>query len=259
MSLRRSSRLRLLAFATLLILAAARAEAQSPQLLDPDATRYLAMGDSIPAGYKAQPATNGYPFLLYQNGVFDRVSRTLFNNIAVVGATTEDVLLYQVPQALIPASEGGFRPQYVTLTVGGNDLASILRFAATNPGQAELAVFVQQTLLDFSRDLGAILNHLYLTLPDVRVFVANQYAVPELEDLLPGGDALIGAFNATVAQVVDGFPSRVHLVDVHGAFLDRDGLLLIERRGAGPFEVHLSNAGQRTMAQAFADVIAEHK
>src|SRR5512143_3444243 len=81
---------------------AAPASAQSPQQFDPDATRYMALGDSIAAGDKAMPATDGYAYLLYQDGVFDRVPHTLFNNISVVGATSEDLLNHQVPSAIIP-------------------------------------------------------------------------------------------------------------------------------------------------------------
>jgi hypothetical protein len=33
-----------------------------------DATRYMALGDSIAAGYKAVPVTNAYPYLLYRKG-----------------------------------------------------------------------------------------------------------------------------------------------------------------------------------------------
>src|SRR5580765_5906893 len=77
-----------------------RAFAQSPQVLDADATRYMALGDSIASGYKLAPITDGYAYLLYQEGAFDRMPHTVFNNVAAVGATSGDVLQRQVPQAL---------------------------------------------------------------------------------------------------------------------------------------------------------------
>src|ERR1043166_9298847 len=117
-------------------LSAERALAQSGQQFPDEATRYMALGDSIPAGYKALPATNGYPYVLYQGGVFDKMPQTLFCNLAVPGATSQDVLVHQVPQALIPFAEGGFHAQYITLTVGGNDLLAILRFASSGADQA---------------------------------------------------------------------------------------------------------------------------
>ena len=144
-------------------LAATPALAQSPQLSD-TAVRYMALGDSIAAGYKAQPTTQGYAFLLYQNGAFAPMALTRFNDIAAVGATSEDVLMYQVPQALIPAARGGFQPQHITLTVGGNDLAAIYRYALTHTPQ-ETQVFVQATLFSYTQNLTLILAQLTTYLP----------------------------------------------------------------------------------------------
>ena len=245
---------------TVAALAIAGTPAQAQQPAPPDATRYAALGDSIAAGFKAQPATNGYTYLLYQNGAFDRVSHTLFNNLSSVGATSKHVLDHQVPQALISATEGGFRPDYVTLTVGGNDLAAIWRFLATNPTQPELDAFIGVTIASYANNLGAILLALTTELPNVKIFVGNQYAVPEIEALLPPqANLVLTAFNQTLQAVAAPFAARVHVVDVYSAFLERQGLLLVERRGAGAFEVHLTNAGHRVMAQAFADSIAENK
>ena len=234
----------------LLVAGAAAAQQPAPD----DATRYMAMGDSIAAGYKAQPATQGYAFVLYQSGVFDRVSRTVFNNIAAVGATSQDVLDYQVPLALIPAARGGFVPGHVTLTAGGNDIADVLRFAATNP-PAAVPAYAAAALLEYQNNLIAILQALTLNAPGRKIYVGNQYAVPEIEALLPQGAQLLAFFNATTAAVVAAFPGKAFLVDVHAAFDGRQGLLLIERQSASLFEVHLTNAGHRVMAQAFADVI----
>jgi lysophospholipase L1-like esterase len=242
-------------FVLVAALVAAPVFAQSPQLAA-DATRYMAMGDSLAAGFKAQPATHGYAFLLYQSGVFDRMPHTLFNDIGTVGATSEDVLRHQVPLALIPAARGGFRPQYITLSVGGNDIAA-LRSLATAPPDEALQRFVD-ALTAYGQNLAGILRQLASQLPNVRIFVANQYTVPEIEALFPGGAQGIAAFNAVTAAVVAGVPNA-YLVDVYEAFLGRTGLLLIERRAASPFEVHLTNAGHRVMADAFADVIVAHK
>jgi lysophospholipase L1-like esterase len=240
--------------AALIVLAAAPALAQSPQQLSDSAVRYMALGDSIAAGYKAQPMTQGYAFLLYQNGAFARMPLTLFNDIAAVGATSEDVLMYQVPQALIPAARGGFQPQFLTLTVGGNDIAAIHGYSATHTPQ-ETQAFAQAALFSYTQNLTLILAQLTTYLPAAQVYVSNQYTVPELDALLPGGAAVLAAFNAATASVVGAFPNA-SLVDVYDAFLGRPGLLLIERQGASPFEVHLTNAGHRVMANAFAEVIA---
>ena len=48
-------------------------------------TRYMALGDSLAAGYGAIPVTQGYPYLLYGSGVFDTLPNTLFANASVPG------------------------------------------------------------------------------------------------------------------------------------------------------------------------------
>ena len=44
------------------------------------------------------------------------------------------------------------------------------------------------------------------------------------------------------------------VADVYSAFAGRTGLLLVERNGAGQFEVHPTNAGHRAIAAAFEAV-----
>ena len=233
--------------------------AQSPGIHAGDATRYLALGDSLAAGYKVVPVTQAYPYLLYQNGVFDHIPFTLFCNAAVPGATSRDVLLHQVPQALIPLADGGFGPKYVTLTVGGNDLLAILRFAATHQDPAEIFQFANQVLGRYAQNLGTTLVQLRSGLPNAKIFVANQYTIPEIEAVLPLTGQVIDAFNNLLSQVVGQFPNNVYVVDVYHAFLGRNSLLLVERHGASPVETHLTTTGHRVMAQAFADVIAQNK
>jgi lysophospholipase L1-like esterase len=233
----------------------AAAVAQSPQQLAGDATRYMAMGDSIAAGFKAQPMTQGYAFLLYQRGVFDRMPHTLFNDIAAVGATSQDVLDYQVPQALIPAARGGFQPQYITLTVGGNDLANILLCLAQGTPQDTC---VTLALAAYDLHMSQLLAALTTGLPNAKIFVGNLYSVPEIQASFPGGEAVLAAFNEITRTRVESLEG-VYLVDVYSAFLGRTGLLLIERRGADSLEVHLTNAGHAAMANAFAEVIEANK
>ena len=175
-----------------LFMAAASVPARAQVVAD-DATRYMAMGDSIAAGFKAQPATNGYAFLLYQDGAFDRMPHTLFNDIAAVGATSDDVLQFQVPQALIPASRGGFVPQFITLTVGGNDIAAIRAFLATNPDPLALQAFIAQTLASYGSHLMGILQQLVVALPTAKIVVGNQYSVPEMEELFASGTEVLDA------------------------------------------------------------------
>jgi lysophospholipase L1-like esterase len=251
--------LKALALSTALALTSTASFAQSPLILAEDATRYMALGDSISAGYKAMPATQGFAYLLYQEGAFDHISHTLFCNAAVPGATSTDVLQHQVPQTIIPASATGFRPRYITLTVGGNDLLSILAFARTHPDPIQIFQFAQQVLATYGGNLAAILLQLRSALPASKVFVANQYSVPEVQALVPGADQIVAEFNRITKQVVELLPGFAYLVDVNSAFAGRQGLLLVERHGASPTEVHVTSVGHRVLADAFAEVIAGNK
>jgi lysophospholipase L1-like esterase len=247
----------LIVFAAALGAAPAFASDETPQIIAEDATRYMALGDSLAAGYLALPVTKGYTYRLYRNESFDAVSHTLFCNAAVPGASSKDVLMYQAPQALI--QEGGFNPKYVTLTVGGNDLLQILHYIQTNPDPATVVPFATQVITQYGQNLGAILFRLRSGLPGAKVFVANQYSLPEIEARLPVAADMIAFFNSVVRQVVAQFPTNVYLVDVHDAFLGRRNLLLSEMPGVSPFEIHPTNKGYQVMANAFTEVIDQHR
>lgn len=239
----------------LLILAALPAVARADfPLLDNSTlsgTRYMALGDSLSAGYKALPATNGFVYLLYQEGAFDRVNNTLMTNIGVPGATSQDVLNHQLPLAIGPSL---FRPNRVTMTVGGNDLLSLL--GPTPPTPQQVAAVLQ----NFGNNLAQILAGLCIGLPDgARIYVGNLYSIPEI----PGTDQVVPLFNGVVSQVVGGVKQLpqcqdnvLAVADIFSAFQGRAGLLLIERHGAAADEVHPTNAGYRVIADAFQAAIA---
>jgi lysophospholipase L1-like esterase len=209
-------------------------------------TRYLSLGDSLAAGYGANPATQGFAYLLYQQGTFDNTTNTLFANAAVPGATSEDVLNYQLPQAV---GRHLFQPTVVTLSVGGNDLLAIL--GGGDPDIIFPSLF---------KNLQAILTGLCQGLPKARIFIGNLYTI---QDFPFSTDALIGAFNKNLQDLVAGLNAhpllecrnRIRIADVFNAFGGLDGpqnaLLLVNRNGAGVLEVHPTNAGYRAMAQAY--------
>ncbi len=172
-------------------------------------TRYLAMGDSISAGYGAMPATQGFTYNLYQSGAIDNVNNTLFCVEAVPGARSQDVLFYQVPQAHLFLDDTG-KPyrKVITLTVGGNDLLQVL--AGADP---------TAVLTAFGHNLGLILGVLHSQFPDAQIYVANYYA-PELP--VPGEKDFVLALNQTIALVAASLQtSAVTVVDVFSAFQGR--------------------------------------
>jgi lysophospholipase L1-like esterase len=154
----------------------------------------------------------------------------------VPGATSADVSEFQVPQAV-----NIFQPHVVTIWVGGNDLLQILKGA--NP---------VTVLTVFQANLAKILGTLRAGLPSARIIIGNQYDIPEITAGIPGAADIIDQFNLTIAGVAQANGARV--ADVFHAFKGRNGLLLVERHGAEPFEVHPTNAGYRVMANAFAAV-----
>jgi lysophospholipase L1-like esterase len=200
--------------------------------VDDGNTRYLALGDSIAAGYGAIPVTQGYPYLLYRGGVFDNISNMYFANAAVPGATSSHVLNNQVPQAI-----EAFPPSVITITVGGNDILSILE------GADPYTVFES-----FGANLGATLYKLTTELPDTDIYISNYYSIPHI----PGADDVVQVINGIIGDLALGF--GVPVADVYSGFQGKFGLLLIERHNAG-LNVHPTNAGYRVIARAFEDVI----
>jgi lysophospholipase L1-like esterase len=119
--------------------------------------------------------------------------------------------------------------------------------------------FTTQVITQYGYNLGAILVQLRTGLPDAKVFVANQYSIPEIEARVPLAGPMIAFFNGVVDQVVGQFPSNVYVVDVHAAFDSRKNLLLGEQAGVSPFETHPTNKGYQVMAKAFREVIERNR
>lgn len=202
-------------------------------------TRYLALGDSLTAGYGADPATNGYAYRLYQEGVFDTPVHTLFANAAVPGVTSHDVRYYQLPQV------EKFSPDVITMTVGGNDLIELIE------GNQDFPTM----LVRYQDNLMQTLLGLCMSQKVPHVYVANLYYIPQLGQLV---NQVIFALNQVTAVVINGVAASgcpVKLVDINSAFAVRNGLLYITRNGAKPDEVHPTNAGYRVMADTFIKAI----
>jgi len=202
-----------------------------------DDTRYMAIGDSLAAGYGAIPATGGYAYLLYKEGVFDKIPNTLLSNVGLIGATSQDVLDKQVPLAINP-----FKPDVITLSVGGNDIAELL----TSPNPNEVVT-------NFYNNLTNIFMQLREKLPEAKIYTNNLYDIPELPIPPDGILPIVQTFNQIIEDRASFF--NVPVADVFSAFEGRKGLLLIQRNGADPFEVHPSNAGHRAIAKAYKAVI----
>jgi lysophospholipase L1-like esterase len=200
-------------------------------------TRYMAMGDSLSAGYGAIPATEGFVYRLYRSGTFDTMPNTIFCNAGIPGATSSDVLAHQVPQAI-----KDFRPGVITLTVGGNDLVRIM-------DGADPATVLQ----DFQTNLIQIFLALRSApeLQNTKIYIGNLYSLPNI----PASEVIVPLFNQIVTGVAANF--GVGVADVYSGFQGKTGLRLAERRGADPLEIHPTNAGYRVIEKAFEAVIVK--
>lgn len=246
--------LRLLFIAVLNLGILIPANAEVPWSFDNN-TRYMVMGDSLSAGYGARPQTQGYAYLLYKQGAFDKSNNTLLSNAAVMGVTSTDVYSYQVPQALV------FDPDVVTMTVGGNDLTPL--FGVIHDPNFQLILYT--TIETIANNVGSTLFELCNATPGrpVAIYVGNLYSVPLDTQLgLPSGsiDVIVEAVNQAIGDTVMavngyGLNCTVEVADINSAFSNQTGLLLIERHGASAFEIHPTNAGHRAIANAFEEAI----
>ena len=207
-------------------------------------TRYLALGDSISAGYGAKPVTQGFTYQLYQNGVFETSNSVVFCSLAVPNALSSDVLKYQLPMAqLCFAPTGASFPKAVTLSAGGNDA-----FLVLEQGVPPAVVFGNLYV-----NLATIIGTLRTQFPGVKIYIMN-YWDPKLP--IPGSRELVVGLNSTIAAAIASFNSPdVVLVDVFAAFEGRSGLLLIERNGSAPLQIHPTNAGYQVVTAEFEKAI----
>lgn len=130
---------------------------------------------------------------------------------------------------------------------GGNDVLSVL-----NPDGTVNLPAIYPILQNYGQNLAAILGTL-ASMPDAKIYVGNLYD-PKLP--VAGSDLLIQGMNQVTAEVVQSFPGRVVLVDLYAAFQGRSGLLLVEKHGAAPDQIHPTDSGYGVMARAFADAIS---
>jgi lysophospholipase L1-like esterase len=217
--------------------------------------RYMSLGDSLAAAYKAQPATKGYVYLLYLGRVFGSIPDTVFDNAAVPGATSTDVLNYQIPQVPL------FEPNVVAMSVGGNDLLGLL--GSPDPVGAAPAVLQQ-----FAGNMIAILNDLCANMPpDGQIYVHDLYTIPEI----PGENQVVPLFNDALVLAVSAaqnspggsctnLSKTIKIADIYNAFLGKHGLLLIERylmKGIEVLEPHPTDKGYRVMEDALRAVLRQ--
>jgi len=239
---------------------------------------YLSLGDSVAAGEGAQPATNGFVYQLYQRGVFGQTQATAFGNIAIKGATTDEVQVLQAAEALCIQPPRIFpAPTVITLTAGANDL---FLYIATHGIPPNPLVDIPVIANGIADKVANIIRSLVFGLPGlppscaqngipgITVLTFNYYDFnhpdPQIDFLLNLAlQSFSARLQAGIAQIqaaiaATGRTARVGFVDTFSAMEGRSGLLLIEKRNgfSGPFEfeIHPTNAGHTVIAKTFEDV-----
>jgi lysophospholipase L1-like esterase len=220
-----------------LFLVSSSAFAGNPAALS-DNIRYLSIGDSFAAGKGAIPNTQGFAYLLYQGGTFGSITNVTFNQAAMGGTTSADVLAHQVPQVK------RFKPHVITLFVGGNDFQRILR------GE-DATVVLQEFLSNMTGILCTLKKEMLSQGIEGKIIVGNQPDFPWLSANKPEVRQLIMLANSLLADVAQACGARI--ADVFSAFEGREAYYLYYRQGADPNEGHPTNAGYRAIASAFED------
>ena len=208
---------------------------------------YVSLGDSPAAGQGALPVTHGFAYQLYDRGVFGQKQTMDFANIAIRGATADEVQAFQVPQVLcIQPPRIAVRPTVITLLAGANDFLVFFATQGIPPDPPALAAGIAAEVEIIVRTLvfgiPSLPPHCARTgIPGVTVLVGDYYTFdhpnPQIALLL---DLALQAFRASLAArlaqvqadiVAAGGTARVALVDTLTAMDGRQGLLLINRRG----------------------------
>jgi lysophospholipase L1-like esterase len=238
---------------------------------------YLSLGDSLAAGEGALPVTHGFVYELYDRGVFAPMQKLDFSNIAIKGATADEVLALQVPQALcIQPPRIAVAPTVITLIAGANDF---LIYIATNGVPPNPGVAIPAVADAIAAKVETIIRALVFGVPNlpahcarsgipgVTVLVSNYYGFdhpePQVDLLL---DLALESFRSSLAtrvariqsdMVAAGKTARVGYVDLFTA-IGGPGMLLINRQngyvGGLTFEIHPTNAGHSAIAHEFEKV-----
>ena len=172
---------------------------------------YIALGDSI--------SIDEYPFRetgrrglgavsLFRRDLEKTHPGLLFEDLTADGATSEDVLRWQLPRVKATEDEA-----IVTVTAGGNDMLMNLRSprppAGLVPGMIER--------------LERILSQIFAKLPRARVLLGTVYDPSDGTNVLYGerlnGEAgWLAEFNDAVRRIAKS-DARITLIDIHQRFL----------------------------------------
>lgn len=205
---------------------------------------YLSLGDSVAAGNGAsdKAATSFVSLIARDEGNLETL------NIAVAGSTTTDVIEKQLPQALAQTADA--RLDFITISVGGNDLAGLIPNATCQHDPLPATCPLDSALAKIEANLGTILDRLRDAHPETPIVLLaypNFFSgtghpfeapaarvLPRLNDVIRRVAAKYA--HAAIAEAAPPFEGR-----------GRELTHVLDRA----FDPHPTDAGHRLIADAF--------
>lgn len=248
-----------------------------PAAAAPMPTRYLAMGDSLAWGDGASdPATTAYVplFADYVAGMPHGGAKVL-SNLAVRGETTASFIGGgQLSAALASIADPSTDIRVVTLSLGGNDVGSLLNdptdICLQDPTSIHCQLLVAEALQGAATRypviLGSIMAALQQDEGDERVFVMTVYNPfgglggpyeEAIDRVLLGSDGRIDCATAAVDPLAGGlndiiactaFALGATVVDAYPVIGDR--ALALTHIGEGTLDTHPNDDGYALLARA---------
>lgn len=204
---------------------------------------YVSLGDSVAAGNgSSDKASTSFAALLATDEGVPLV------NLAVSGYTTTDVIAKELPQ--IEAEVAGRRVAFITISVGGNDLAALIPNATCQQDPLPASCPLDEALTGVDGRLQSILDGLRVRYPDAPI-VLLMYP-----NFFSGTGHVFEAPAARVLPRLDEVIARVAARNSHAAAAD--AAPPFEGKGAtlthvldSKFDPHPTDAGHRLIADAF--------
>ncbi|WP_053372230.1 stalk domain-containing protein [Paenibacillus sp. FJAT-27812] len=275
--------------------AVAYAASQSDNPIEEKIYKIVAVGDSVTAGYEfgftEHSIPYGYVEHVYEQALFHGF-RSAYSNYGVLGLKTAGLKRWMeavaggesVKSADIQSNlpdpradrifaetkqlrEAITEASLIVMTIGGNDMYSVLAKLEAGADQTEAAAVRENTLASYEAELEASLRLMLSLQPKAEIVIADQYLpipppikVGELFfPLYPEGDRLFlldsvkqlrERLNLVSERLTkDGF--RIRIANVASSFVGNE----LDFTSIAKGDIHPSRAGYAAMGKAFAKAI----